>query len=199
MPRNMLAPPAQNALVTMKALQALLTGNTVLPQMLGLKKNLGPSMQSLPMSMEPGRRGMLETWPAGEVGGGLTGKRPGGIPLETEGVSVHGNLRPMDVLGDVTSHMMTNPKSAYYKPELDALYRQFTASLDPAMQNERYQYARKHFGETRPFEQWAEMSGYPGMMRGYVFDQWPKEEFPRMYTPEQMQMLDQIKQLLGIK
>jgi len=43
------------------------------------------------------------------------------------------------------------------------------------------------------------MSGDPGMLRGYVFDQFPKDELDKIYSPEQIELLDKIKKYLGIK
>ena len=64
---------------------------------------------------------------------------------------------------------------------------------------DQYAYYQQHpeFKESRPFEQWKEASGMPGYFRGYTFNQW--DDAKSAYTPQQLQLLDQVKQYLKIK
>ena len=99
---------------------------------------------------------------------------------------------PLDILGDYVSHYAVTQD-----PKLQAYYQQFQNLLDPAVMQERYQYHAQNLGEQRPYEQWAQMTGVPEMFRGYTFKQWPDAE--QMYTPEQLNVLNQVRSYLGIK
>ena len=101
--------------------------------------------------------------------------------------------RPIDVLGDYVSHY-----GVQADPKLKELYSGFAGSLDPKMMQERYQYHVKNFGEKRPYDQWYQATGLPEMFRGYTFNQWGKDA-ARMYTPQQLDYLNQVRQYLGVK
>ena len=131
-------------------------------------------------------RGMLEFWPPGETGAG-NAMRPADIPMNKLGLEVYDKrTRPDDIMADYTSHHLIDND-----PTVGAAYRQFLMSMNPAQQKrlqDQYAYAVKNYGEQRPFNQWAEMSGQPGWLRGYSFGQWEKPE--EIYTQEQMNRLD---------
>lgn len=138
--------------------------------------------------------GKLEFYDEKETGTGDT-PRPKGLPLGQVGVEIRDtNIRPIDILGDYVSHY-----AVYNDPKLKPLYDEFIKTIPEQQQRDRYKYAVENFGEDRPYEVWKEMSGDPGMLRGYVFDQFPKEELDRIYSPEQIKLLDRIKDYLGIK
>jgi hypothetical protein len=99
---------------------------------------------------------------------------------------------PLDVLGDYVSHY-----GVQQDPQLQAYYQQFQNLLDPAAMQQRYQYHTQNLREERPYEQWAKMTGVPEMFRGYTFNQW--ENAKDMYTPQQLQVLDQVRKYLGVK
>ena len=137
--------------------------------------------------------GKLEFYDEKETGTGDT-PRPEGIPLGQVGVEIRDtNVRPIDVLGDYVSHY-----AVYNDPKLKPLYDEFVKTIPENQQRDRYNYAVENFGEERSYEDWKEMSGDPGMFRGYVFDQFPKEEFDKIYSPEQIKLLDKVKDYLGI-
>ena len=136
------------------------------------------------------KSGYLEFYPPDEIG---TPAMPRPFPTGKIGVEVYNpQTRPIDILGDVTSHHLVNGAD----PKLTQLYQQFSQSLDPAMMQRRYAHAQANEGESRPFADWAKASGIPGMFRGYTFDQWPNAA--RMYTPQQLQILDQVRTHVGI-
>jgi hypothetical protein len=138
--------------------------------------------------------GKLEFYDEKETGTGDT-PRPKGLPLGQVGVEIRDiNIRPIDVLGDYVSHY-----AVYNDPKLKPLYDEFIKTIPEQQQRDRYKYAVENFGEDRPYEVWKEMSGDPGMLRGYVFDQFPKDELDKIYSPEQIKLLDKIKEYLGIK
>lgn len=99
---------------------------------------------------------------------------------------------PLDILGDYVSHY-----AVQQDPQLKAYYQQFQNLLDPAAMQQRYQYHTQNLGEQRPYEQWAQMTGVPEMFRGYTFNQW--ENAKDLYTPQQLQVLDQVRKYLGVK
>lgn len=129
----------------------------------------------------------LEFYPPEET------QRPEYFPMGKPAIEVFNPMvRPIDILGDYVSHYGVKAD-----PQLQALYGQFTGALDPQIMQQRYQYHQQNFGEKRPYEQWAEMTGVPEMFRGYTFGQWQDAE--RMYTPAQLNILNQVKKYLGIK
>lgn len=135
---------------------------------------------------------MLESWPAGESGDKQY-PRPAQIPIDQFGIqNISSKTRPIDVLGDYVSHDAVNKD-----PYLQRAYQAFEQSLPPTLLKKRYEYAVKKEGERRPYDEWKTASGLPEYFRGYTFDQWPDAK--QMYGKEQIQILDQIKQYLGIK
>jgi hypothetical protein len=139
------------------------------------------------------RDGYLEFWPPGESG-------PPEYPRPKEfgdnpGVEIYKDTtRPIDVLGDVTSHWLINQD-----PVVSKYYDDFKASMSPDQRNRlkgQYEHAQQNFGEQRPYEEWESMSGMPGYFRGYPFKQWPDDFNKEAYSPEQMQQLDGMMQYL---
>ena len=141
-------------------------------------------------------KNQLESWPVNEEGEPKY-PRPANIPLDKFGIQVfkpQGGT-PINILGDYVSHhgIKTDPKLQEY-------YKQFEGSLDPAKMQERYAYHQKHYGEKRPYEQWSQMTGVPEIFRGYTFNQFgTPQQAAKMYSPEQLKILDQVRSYLGIK
>ena len=120
-------------------------------------------------------------------------QRPEQLPAGRVGVQVFDpSVRPIDILGDYVSHY-----GVQQDPRLAGYYQQFGQSLDPELMRGRYDFYRQQLGEQRPYEQWYEMSGLPEMFRGYTFNQFG-EGAERLYTPEQLNILNQVRQYLGI-
>lgn len=206
------------------ALKALLQDSLTLPGLMGLKQT--PSSRNTPMMLSPMSRGYggLETFPTGETGDKFE-PRPPGLPINQPGVRIYDpgihkqlldrldshvnspgystseNLpipQAIDIAGEMAGHVMNNPKEAQFSPELSKLYQQFAGTLDPQMLHGRYQHAVQSQGEQRPFQDWATASGIPALFRGYTFKQWPDEFNKKMYSPEQMGILDRVRELLKI-
>jgi Spy/CpxP family protein refolding chaperone len=94
----------------------------------------------------------------------------------------------------VTSHQLVKND-----PQVQQHYQSFVNSLTPEQEqrlNSQYEHSVQNFGETRPFEQWKEISGLPAYFRGYAFQQWPEDFNERAYTPEQRAKFDQMLQYL---
>jgi len=143
-----------------------------------------------------GSENLLESWKAGEPGEPGY-ERPAQIPLNQFGIQVFNpeGGTPLNILGDYVSHY-----GVENDPKLAAYYQQFQNLLDPTAMQERYQYHTKKLGEKRPYEQWYEMTGLPEIFRGYTFNQFgPREQAIKEYTPEQLNVLDQLRSYLGIK
>ncbi|MDC1444481.1 hypothetical protein N8192_00425 [bacterium] len=144
-----------------------------------------------------GKYGNIESWQPGEPG--TTGyERPKDIPLNTFGVQVFqgGKTKPIDVLADAVSHQLVNTD-----PVLKKYYQGFKDSLTPKQKEKLqldYKHAKEVEGETRPFEQWAEISRLPSFFRGYTFNQWPDEFNKQVFTPQQIKMFDQVRKYLGV-
>jgi hypothetical protein len=136
----------------------------------------------------------LETWPPGETGTGPPGRyRPTALPPDKYGAEIYDtNVDPMMLMGDYTTHALRfidpNVKNAY------AVFQQMWMA-NPASQGkmqEDYQWARKNEGEDRPFGQWLEMSGMPGYFRGYLFQQAPRWWQKRYYTPQMIDLFNNV-------
>jgi len=143
-----------------------------------------------------GSKNLLEVWKQGEEGepGYL---RPPQIPLNQTGLQVftpEGGT-PLNILGDYVSHYAVEND-----PKLAALYQQFQNSLSPEFMQDRYKYHQENLGEDRPYEKWYQMTGLPEIFRGYTFNQFGSpEEGKQMYNAQQLQILDQVRNYLGIK
>ena len=142
------------------------------------------------------KKGYLEFWEPGDEGppdGSV--KRPEGIAIDRMGIEVRNpETRPIDILGDYASH-----EGIYSDPKLKDIYDRYLSTLTDEQLKVKYEYEKKNYGEDRPFEQWAERSGKPGMFRGYTFDQFSEEEIKEAYTDEQKSILDEAKKYLGVK
>lgn len=140
-------------------------------------------------------RGFLEFY-AGDEPGTPEHPRPSEFTPGKIGVEIFDErTRPIDILGDVVSHQLVKTD-----PVIKRFYDHFTSSLTDTQQSrlrEQYTHAKTNEGETRPFEQWKEMTGLPAYFRGYAFQQWDKPE--SMYTKKQMQMFDGMMEYLGRK
>jgi len=154
--------------------------------------------KNLAFKYSPGSgRGFLEFYGPDEEGSPEY-PRPKEIPMGQVGVEVFDpKTRPMDILADYVSHY-----GVEQDPYLKERYQQFISSFTPEQLQrlqEQYQYAQQHpdFKESRPYEQWAASSGIPAYFRGYTFDQWKDSQ--DIYTPQQLDLLNQVRQYLGIK
>ena len=120
-------------------------------------------------------------------------QRPPSIPAGKVGIQVFNpKVTPEDILGDYVSHY-----GVEVDPKLKDYYQQFSGLLDPATMQKRYQYHQQNFGEQRPYEEWSRMTGVPEIFRGYTFNQFPDAQ--KLYTPEQLNVLNQVRSYLGIK
>jgi hypothetical protein len=170
------------------------------PQLLEMARQEYPILKDIDIGYKysPGRgKGFLEYFPPDEVGSPEM-PRPKELPLGKPGIEIYDpKTRPIDVLGDIASHYMI-----YQDPKMIDYYKQFGGSLTPEQRDfmqRKYQFEQQNYGENRPYETWYEMSGLPGYFRGYPFSQWSEEEIKESYTPQQIQILDLVKQYLGIK
>ena len=141
------------------------------------------------------KAGFLEFWEPGDEGppdGSV--KRPESIGLDRMGIEVRNDkTRPIDILGDYVSH-----EAVKSDPKLKDIYDRYLSTLTDEQLRTKYEYEKKNYGENRPFEQWAERSGKPGMFRGYTFNQFSEKEIEEAYTPEQLDILDEAKEYLNI-
>ena len=137
----------------------------------------------------------LEAWPPGEPGT-PDRPRPKEFPLGKYGIEVYDteHTRPIDILGDVTSHFLINQD-----PRIKDYYEQFKASMTPEQLKHLHDQHGRAFrgGERRSFDAWAEAAGIPAWFRGYAFQQWPQEFTDRAYTPDQRAMFDEMMGYLG--
>lgn len=138
---------------------------------------------------------MLEAWPPNETGD-PSYPRPKEFPIDKYGIqNFSPKTTPDDVAADVVSHFLVNSD-----PTLKAEYQQFSDSFNtPAGQDrlrQDYSYARANEGEKRPMAEWAQADRIPAYLRGYTFKQWPVKAYSQMYTPDQIQIMDQIKAYL---
>jgi hypothetical protein len=144
-------------------------------------------------SPDPSNQNMLDFYQPNEAGS-PDAPRPQQLPMGQPGIQVYNpNTKPMDILADYVSHYAVNND-----PKLQALYQQFSQSVDPQVMQQRYQWHVQNAGETRPYNEWLQQTGMPELFRGYTFNQFPPEA-KSLYTPNQIQILDQVRSMLGIK
>jgi len=134
----------------------------------------------------------LEYWPKGETGA-PNRPRPKDIPLDVSGVETYKSAtRPQDVAADIFSHEMvdTDPKLKKIRSQFE---QSMTTEQKGIMKEQYYHFIKNELepDEKVPtFKEWYQRSGLPAYLRGYMFEQWPKEEHSKYYTPEQMKLLD---------
>jgi hypothetical protein len=125
-----------------------------------------------------------------------------------------------DVLADYVGHAAVqpttpeyklDPKNPEYNPYLGKLYQHYASLVNPQELASRVQEHRSGGGaDGMTDEQIAQLQAIPEEFRGYTFDQWPPEALKQaqteegfghgqVFSPEQIQILDQIRQYLGIK
>ncbi len=154
-------------------------------------RNLGIEYK---ISPNPEEKRMLEFYPPNEKGS-PNNPRPRELPINKLGVEIYNeDVRPLDVLGDVTSHWLI-----YNDPEYKQYYDDFVQSMSPE-QKQRLKGQYEHYvskGEKRPYEQWEQMTGLPAYFRGYPFKQWPDKFNQVAYTPEQREMFDRMMNQLS--
>lgn len=122
-------------------------------------------------------------------------ERPAYLPAGKVGIEVFSpKAKPIDILGDYVSHYAVEKD-----PKLSQMYEGFKSATPEQVMRERYAYHQQNFKEDRPYEDWARMTGYPELFRGYTFNQFPAESTQEIYSPEQLKYLDQVRQYLGIK
>lgn len=166
------------------------------PSVVDLAMQQFPVLNKIGLKSVVGQRGdnVLEFWPPGEPGS-TDYARPGGLPLNSPGVEVGPNAKPLDILGDVVSHHLVNTD-----PMIKKIYSAFTNSVTPQQEQllqKQYSYARQNEGENRDFETWKETSGLPAYFRGHPFQQWPADFNKRAYTPKQIMLLDGMMRYLS--
>lgn len=142
-------------------------------------------------------RGFLEFYDPQETGSPEY-PRPKELPLGKVGIEVFDpKTRPIDILADYVSHYGVEKD-----PYLAQRYQEFIGSMSPQQRQilqQQYQYYQQHpeYQEKRPYEEWEKASGLPGYFRGYTFNQWENPQ--EMYSPQQIEMLNQVKKYLGVK
>ena len=129
----------------------------------------------------------LEHFPPGEKGS-ATMPRPKDISINEYGLQIFKDVRPEDIAGDIISHHLVN-EDKYLSKE----YQKFKNSVPSETMMSRYEYHKNNLGEKRNFNSWSERTGYPELFRGYVFNQFNKEEIDNIYNPKQKEILKNIK------
>ena len=97
-----------------------------------------------------------------------------------------------DIAGEMVSHDLAQGVD----PTLSNAYAEFQRGMTPDQESHlrhQYDWERENYGEDRDFETWRKVSGQPAYFRGYMFGQWPADE----YTPEQRATFDKLRAMLG--
>ena len=132
----------------------------------------------------------LEHFPPEETGSPEY-PRPDGIPIDEYGLQIFKDVKPEDVAGDIISHHLVNTDEILSKK-----YQRFKDVVPLETMVSRYNYHKENLGEEGNFNDWVERTGYPELLRGYVFNQFDEETKNKMYTPEQIEVLDDIKEYI---
>lgn len=145
--------------------------------------------------------GFLEHWEPDDPGAEPTGPedlnrlRPAELPMGKHGLEIRDqSTSPGYVAADIVSHHLKD-----VDPVVKGTYQQLQNSMTPKQQaklREQYTYAQEHEGAKESFEDWKERDGLPGWLRGYAFQQWPKDFTDAYYTPEQRASLDKMVEYL---
>ena len=136
----------------------------------------------------------LEHWTAGEPGDEKY-PRPSDLPLDKHSIEVFNkNIKPSDVAGDIVSHHLVNED-----PKLKEINKEFESTLSSSTGKtalrELYAEALRG-GEDRNYKQWLDQTGKAQYLRGYAFDQFPKESQDKFYSTKQKAILDKMKSYL---
>ena len=129
----------------------------------------------------------LEHFSPGETGS-LEMPRPKNISINEYGLQIFKDVRPEDIAGDIISHHLVN-EDEYLSEE----YQKFKNSTPIETMESIYEYEKNNFGEERDFNSWLERTGYPQLLRGYVFNQFNEEKIDKTYNSEQKEILENIK------
>ena len=103
------------------------------------------------------------------------------------------DTQPVNVLGDAVVHMMR-----FTDPVVKSYYDNFEKSLTPAQKrscSDSITTTSPTMARSAPYDQWYKDSGLTQLFGGYAFGgnkKWPNS----YYTPEQLQMFDQMMQYL---
>lgn len=123
--------------------------------------------------------------------------RPKAIPSGQIGVQLFSqDVTPEDVLADVASHYLRK-----HDPKMLGYYHQFLQSITPDQEkrlHQDYQWAKQNEGETRPYGEWVQQTRLPAYFRGYTFNQWPQSFTSKVFTPQQIQLFNQVRSYLGM-
>ena len=129
------------------------------------------------------RRGHLEFYPPDE----RDNPRPGKPSIEVFNRSVGGDdLRQM-VFGDMLHHLSDTD------PEWKRLRNKYSDTISRERKLEEYDFAKGQ-GETRDLKKWWDVSRLDAHVRGYIADQWPKDD--GFYSDKQKDILREMQQLL---
>jgi hypothetical protein len=161
------------------------------------------------------KAGFLETFDPVETGdpnNPLT-QRPANIPLGQYGIQVRSpQATPAMIMGDAISHVFNqvNPKTgqpvdpAYYQ-----LYQQFVNTMQTPEWQQRlakdYETEKEQLAKEKSnldlgtFQHYIQNNRIPAYMRGYVMKQWDDDWNKSWMSPQQQQILDQIKSYLKVK
>ena len=132
----------------------------------------------------------LEHFPPGEPGS-KEFARPNQIPMNKFGLQLMGAVSADDVAGDIISHNLVKTD-----PFLKSRYNKFKSAVPKETMRQRYQFHVKNRGEKRSFEDWSKMTGFPELMRGYVFNQFnfqSEDDARQFYGDKQFDLLNENK------
>ena len=147
-------------------------------------------------SSAPANGRFMEYYPPDET----DNPKPGVPYIEVYGNDLGGEELKNMIFGDVLHH-------AYRAdPQIQQIREMFRGSLTPdqlRMSQQRYdRYSNplpddpwKSSPETRPYDQWFEVSDLDAMMRGYLAKQWPED----IYTDQQKELLNSVTERLKSK
>lgn len=144
-----------------------------------------------------GGQGYMESWQPGEPGS-QDYPRPSTIPLNQPGIEIYRtDAQPIDVLADAASHFMVNSD-----PAMRSYYSQFQNMAQhnhtqQQMLQQQYQHALQNEGESRPYDQWLNMTGMPAWFRGRAFEQWPSDFTDKTYSDPQKQLISAVQKYVG--
>jgi len=109
----------------------------------------------------------------------------------------HPQTTPQDLYGDYISHYAVNTD-----PKLQQMYQQFQKGITPQGKKfiaELVDEAKRGGEKNTETPEYMQRVVIPQYLRGYLVNQFEPKDFSQAYSPQQIQLLKQMKQYLGIK
>lgn len=133
--------------------------------------------------------GSIEFYPPDE----LYNPAPGNATIEVFDPGLQGEALERAVFGDMLHYMpMANEEFSNLRDKFADTITDEQSAID----KRAYKRSQDMFGENRPYQDWFDISRLDAYIRGYLAPD-DRNEWAEVYTPEQIKILDQMKNILA--